>query len=59
MCFCETGEEIDMGCIAGKIEENMIVMEYTAYTADSDFGHEDAFVQIKYCPFCGKKLERI
>lgn len=57
MCdFCEKLKPIktDKSIIDAQIKKNKIIIDYTAYSCDSDFYNEG--IKINYCPFCGKKL---
>ena len=58
MCkYCEQKQEkirTDKDLIDAHIEKNKIMIDYSAYSCDSDFYDEG--IEINYCPFCGKKL---
>lgn len=59
MCkFCEQKQKIttDKCLIDVHIEKNKIMIDYSAYSCDSDFYDEG--IEIIYCPFCGKKLTK-
>jgi len=38
------------------IRGDMLVIEYCAYSADSDFEEN---IKINYCPFCGRNLRQV
>lgn len=54
-CICETGKEVDDG-MTYRIKDKVLEIEYEAYSCDSSFGFDDSGINIKFCPFCGRKL---
>ena len=59
MCkFCENNEEIETiyQTLYLKINGNHLGIYYDSYSCDSAI-YEDNIVDIKYCPFCGKKIK--
>jgi len=56
MCkYCEAGESLDFNMVLAYLKGNRLALDYDAYSCDSSF--ED-FLEIKYCPMCGRELEK-
>ena len=57
-CICET-ESVKLGCILKyRIKDKYLELQYESSNCDidSDFGFKDTGIEIKFCPFCGRKL---
>ena len=57
---CTSKENIKAGivdlCISKCSEAVYLEMFYDAYSVDSSFDDSDAYIEIKFCPFCGERL---
>jgi hypothetical protein len=51
---CEKEEDLGFDYVCSRIVNNVIELEYDAYSVDSSF---NVSLEIEYCPFCGKKLD--
>lgn len=45
--------DIKIGQVKTRLEGNLLIIDYDAYSCDSSFTSK---VRINYCPMCGEKL---
>lgn len=54
MCkYCNKKENLDSDLCKIYIKDNILCIDYDAYSTDSSFNEK---IEINYCPICGKHL---